>query len=51
MKTTDKVRFAPLNTLLAVFGTATFRIYLASFFWEKLFNEDGNILCNHIPLE
>ena len=40
-----------INTLLAVFGTTTFRISLMSFFWEKLFTDDRNILCNHIPLE
>ena len=39
-----------IKTLLVVFGT-TFRIYLMSFFWEKLLNDDRNILCNHIPLE
>ena len=39
-----------IKTLLGVFGT-TFRIYLVSFFWEKLFNDDRNILSNHIPLE
>ena len=40
-----------INTLMAVFGTTTFRISLMSFFWEKLFTDDRNILCNHIPLE
>ena len=40
-----------INTILAVFGTTVFRVSLMSFFWEKPFSDDRNILCNHIPLE
>ena len=40
-----------INTLLAAFGTPTFRISLMNFFLGKAFNNDRNILCNHIPLE
>lgn len=40
-----------INTILAVFGTTVFRVSLMSFFWEKFFSDDRNILCNHIPLE
>ena len=40
-----------INTLFAVFGTTTFRISLMNFFWEKLFTDDRNIFCKHIPLE
>ena len=40
-----------VNELLQDFGTPTFRIKLMSFFWQKLFIDDRDILRNHIPLE
>ena len=38
------------NELLRDFGSTTFRFKLMSFFWQKLFIDDRNILCNHVYL-
>ena len=38
------------NKLLRDFGSTTFRFKLMSFFWQKLFIDDRNILCNHVYL-
>lgn len=38
------------NELLQDFGSTTFRFKLMNFFWQKLFIDDKNILCNHTYL-
>ncbi|XP_022808850.1 uncharacterized protein LOC111345827 [Stylophora pistillata] len=44
------VHFEMINDLLREFGTTTFRFKLTSFFWQKLFTDDKNILSNQAPL-
>lgn len=39
-----------INALLRDFGSTTFRFKLMNFFWQKLFIDDRNILCNHTYL-
>ena len=39
-----------INDLLRDFGSTTFRFKLMNFFWQKLFIDDRNILCNHTYL-
>ena len=39
-----------INELLSDFGQTTFRFKLMNFFWQKLFIDDRNILCNHTYL-
>jgi len=39
-----------INQLLKDFGSTTFRFKLMNFFWQKLFIDDKNILCNHTYL-
>lgn len=39
-----------INELLKDFGSTTFRFKLMNFFWQKLFIDDKNILCNHTHL-
>lgn len=39
-----------INELLRDFGSTTFRFKLMNFFWQKLFIDDKNILCNHTYL-
>ena len=39
-----------INDLLRDFAQTTFRFKLMNFFWQKLFIDDKNILCNHVYL-
>ena len=41
--------FEMINDLLRDFGTTTFRFKITSFFWQKLFIDDKNILSNQAP--
>ena len=43
--------FEMINDLLRDFGTTTFRFKMTSFFWQKLFIDDKNILSNQAPLQ
>ena len=44
--------FEMINDLLRDFGTTTFRFKMTSFFWQKLFIDDKNILrFNQAPLQ
>ena len=45
------VHFEMINDLLRDFGTTTFRFKMTSFFWQKLFIDDKNILSNQAPLQ
>ena len=48
--TTNSLNLEIVNELLRDFGATTFRYKLMSFFWQKLFIDDRNILCNHVYL-
>ena len=43
--------FEMINDLLRDSGTTTFRFKITSFFWQKLFIDDKNILSNQAPLQ
>ena len=43
--------FEMINDLLRDFGTTTFRFKMTSFFWQKIFIDDKNILSNQAPLQ
>ena len=47
----NSLHFKMINDLLRDFGTTTFRFKLTSFFWQKLFTDDKNILSNQAPLQ
>ena len=45
-----KLTLKMINELLRDFAQTTFRFKLMNFFWQKLFIDDRNILCNHTYL-
>ncbi|XP_078344953.1 uncharacterized protein LOC144630470 [Oculina patagonica] len=50
MGSQNSLNFEMVNELLRDFGSTTFRFKLMSFFWQKLFIDDKNILSNHAYL-